>query len=498
MHPPKDTAKIDYFTGHGSRKKSEEAAQKAALDQAVDQIVHSLGRKGYPLTESEKKWWLTTAFRLPGGASIVDQWVRTYQESPERPYIHRSSLYLLVAVPKVFMEHFIDTLVQEDRRALADMDSEFELSKGAMRGLDGVAFLIHLRRSREKSRIIHSLLSFPVEDRRRILQKQVAVDALWRKSLREIDLRMISSVPSFYLTNDGRKLPVLREQARLTRKDHRAGISALSLLLSIHPGTVSESLVFPPLSWLFGNSRPVLSRSSVDWEIHLLRPTLTPSRLAFRYRCQPTDPHGTGQCTILSAWIPAENGYLEGYYQPVFGSRLDNAFFRSLLSKTLLEEHFIFYRKRVLHPILISFENLPSDQKESVWKTVVNQGKSLGFNFCHQDDKGTSPVCSMIIPDEGSPSSLPLLRIIVEGYRANEENRKGVRITTVNIRVREELSDDQSLSWIKKSGAKSLRFTKDAARQSAWKEIGRKLSKDLDLFYYRTQEQHTGEAFYER
>ena len=502
-HPPKSSVETAYYSGHAKKAKSLKDAQKKALHQALEKFAHSLEAKGYKLTDMEKAHALTRGFGSPGSPRIAGIWVRVYKESSDRPYLHRTSVYLLVAIPESFTRRLVGELIGQDRFHQTRGESEERFAREALTRSDGASFLLHLRRARNEYRKIHSLRSFPPTNRPLVHKRQIMIDALWRKTLRDVDLSLSSSLQPFYLTSEGKNLPPIQERARLIRKKnnrtlHPVGLSGLSLSLSLHPETVPDSLTFPPLSWLLRNDRPVLSRSLLNWEIHLFRPPGSHDFPSFRYRCDPTDGMGEGRCSILTAWVPGTTGYIEGFYQPLPGTRLDSEYFRSLLARTLMEEHFVFYRKRLLHPLLLSLRNLPSDRKESVRKSLVDRFTPLGFNLCLRSGKKETLECSRPIPSAIVTPSQPVLLIQIEKERLRTRTHGTISLSESRIEVREALSDSQGMFWTKSTEARSLGFSPEEARHFAWEEIGRRLARDLDLFYFRKQRLLTGEEFYER
>jgi hypothetical protein len=502
-HPPKNTGETAYYSGHAKKAQSLKDARTKALNQALEEFASTLEKKGYALTDLEKTRSLTRDFGSPGSPRIAGTWVRVYKESSDRPYLHKTSVYLLVAIPESFTRRIIRELIEKDRFHQSRGESEERLARGALARSDGASFLLHLQRARDEYRKIHSLRSFPPANRPVIHKRQIMIDALWRKTLRDVDLSLSSSLQPFYLTNEGKNLPLILERARLIREKnkrtiHPVGLSGLSLHLSLYPETVPDPLVFPPLSWLFRNDRPVLSRSLLNWEIHLFRSPVAHDLPFFQYRCDPTDGRGEGRCFIFTAWVPGTTGYIEGFYQPLPGTRLDSEYFRTLLARTLMEEHFVFYRKRLLHPILLSLRNLSSDRKGSVRKSLVDHFTPLGFNLCRRSGNEETLDCSRALPSGIAAPSQPVLRILVEKERLRTRTHGTLALSESRVEVREALSDGQGVFWTKRAGVRSLGFSPEEARHFAWEEIGRRLARDLDLFYFRKQGLLTGEEFYER
>lgn len=498
LHKPPDTESTAFFIGHARKKGSEESARKIALQKAVDLIAKTYAEKGYVLSGPERSWWLSDAFSRPEGASVVDSWVRVYKESSERPYLHRTSVTLLVAVPRALEKEFLENLRRADRAALAKMDRETAIARASFERGDGSPFLLHLHKAFEESGTIHSLRSFPERSRPAVRQRQASIDALWRESLRDITLTFTASRHPLFLTDDSREIPPLLEKARLEKGESGAGLAGLSATLALIPMTLPEPLVFPPLSWLFGNDHPILSRSVLSWEMRLFKPPSARSSSPFGYRCRATDSKGEGRCMIEKVFVPGKNGTLEAVYQPVPGTRLDTEFFRSLFRKTLLEEHFVFYHKRILHPILLSFGDLPLDQAKTLWPILSGAAVPEGFNFCREAETKGSPSCSRSLPTGLLSLPMPTLRVSLRKESVRTEPHRDFSLTSLVLRVREDLSDRQGVLWRKDAVVQSLGLSYGEARHAAWKEVGRRLAGDLDLFYYRTPITPSGEDFYDR
>ena len=493
-HPPTASTDILWFTGHVRKSGTLVKARKAALSQAFGKFSDFLSRKGYPLTDQEKRRW----FRLGDSRahpSIADRWIRTYKESQDRPYLHRISYYALLAIPVTYEQTILASLARRDRGAGERMEAMQKRARQALRNGDGAGFLSALREALKAERAIHTLRSFPEGVRRRILLERTAVESRWRKSLRGLRLSVTPPSRDFPLKETLNPPARLAEETFLRPNGVSIGLSGLLFDPSLHPFKAPEHLVFPGLSWLFGNRRPVFSRETLDWEIALFSHPLSPGLPPLTMTCTPTGSTGKGNCDISKIHVPGDHGYIEGYYRPVPHSPLDRSVFRTIFEKTLLEVHFRFYHRRALHPIILSLAGTrPFPQMSQILSIFMEEGRSRDLTFC---PPGPDPSCPGGPPPALLDRRRASLKIEILSDRTSTINRGDFSIVTKHLHLRVTLSDQNGVFWRTETRITSRDFSKENATLSTWKACARRLTRDLARVYYPPRHPHPGETLHD-
>lgn len=187
-HPPPGTPETLMYLGKARKKGSAKDARKDALIQAMGHFLKTLEIRGYRLTARDRAWWLNQSMTKPGGPAIADSWTRIYQESPDKPYLHRTSMAILLAVPAPFVDRYLARIGHQDRSSFREMLRQRDLARAAMRIRDGSAYLVHLRNAVNADQYLRSLGSFPPGDRARVTSERTQVESLWRRAIRDLDL----------------------------------------------------------------------------------------------------------------------------------------------------------------------------------------------------------------------------------------------------------------------------------------------------------------------
>lgn len=484
-HPPPGTPETLMYLGKARKKGSAKDARKDALIQAMGHFLKTLEIRGYRLTARDRAWWLNQSMTKPGGPAIADSWTRIYQESPDKPYLHRTSMAILLAVPAPFVDRYLARIGHQDRSSFREMLRQRDLARAAMRIRDGSAYLVHLRNAVNADQYLRSLGSFPPGDRARVTSERTQVESLWRRAIRDLDLSFRSPVHPLILLHSRGTPAILLEHASLDRRHGHIGVSGLSVDMTISPFLPPASLTFPDIAWLFGNPRPILSRSTLSWERALAE--APPYRPAphLRVNCSGTDQKGEGLCTVSHAWVPGRNGTLEGNYRPLPGTALDSAFFRDLLRKSRFEEHFLFVHTRAEHPIRLVLGSVPGLSKSDKTQEITELFKAAGFSVCSTPHRRNPPTCSG--PEEIRARILPDATLEIQGkkFQWNAGSAAGLPLTTVIFSVDVLLTDRNGPLWRMPVRAEATGLTPADAADSAWREIARRTTRSLDLFYYR-------------
>ncbi len=494
-HPPAASPEALWFSGDARKASTPSVARSKALSRAFDQFSKTLAKEGYLLTGPEKRKW----FRLGpknDAPSIADRWIRTYKESQDRPYLHRTSLYLLLKVPRSYEQSLLGSLARSDQRAALRMESEHEKARSFLLQKDGSRFLAAMRRALNADRSIHSLHSFSPATRRKILREGTSVEALWRKSLRALRLSLDPTTPELSLSATLVPPAHMTERTSVQIGPHPSGLSGLIFVPSLRPFPKPEHLVFPEPSWLIGNNRPILSLTTLRWEAALFRQS--PYRLhpPLELECQPTGPGGTGDCSLSRIHVPGHHGFLEGFYRALPGTPLDRPHFRKILKNTLLDVHFRFYHRRALHPLLLTI-NGPGP---------LHQGQAIRTIFMTQARKKDLTLCTFSGGDQSCPGAPPppllsryraLLRIDLLSQKESLRARGDFAIATTRMTLQETLINRGGILWRKKVTITSRGFSQKRATLSAWQECAGKLARDLARVYYPSRPPHPGEDFYD-
>ncbi len=496
IHPPSPSADTLWFSGHSAKAATLENAQKTALAEAFEKLSETLSRKGYRLTDKEKAQWFRQGedLSLP---HIADRWVRIYKESQDRPYLHRTSLYLLLAVPRRYERAIIAALAGKDRRAAGRMETFLGQSRQALRKKDGARFLAALREAVNAERRLHTLQSFPPEDRPTILRERTSLEAQWRHSLREIHLSLSAPSQDFSL-KDTMNPPVrLMEEAMIRQKGLSIGLSGLRFSPSLYPFLAPEYVVFPDLAWLFGNPRPVLSRDSLDWEIGLFTHPPGPARPPLAMSCSPTGFAGLADCLLSKIHVPGHHGFIEGVYTPVPDTPLDRPIFRNDFKKTLLDVHFRFYHRRQVHPIVLSLSGpLPSPKRVEILSFFMKEGRSRDLTLC--PDTGKVLSCPKGPPPDLLDRHETRLSVDLLSEQDSSITQGDFSVVTTSLHLLETLTDQKGVFWRQETHITSRGFSRDLSSMSAWKECARRLSRDLALVYYPPRHLQTGEIVHDR
>lgn len=494
LHPPKNTKGVLFFTGHVRKEKSPETARKKALAQALKKLGATLSRSGYTLSPEERLRWLRET--PPEGPRIADSWMRTYIQSSERPYIHLTSLYVLLSVPVSYVQRVTQNLARQDRimeKALTRQlgRGERDLARG-----EGAPAFRKIRLALETARSIHSLTSFPPDDRGQVDRERQRAAHLWRSLLRGLDISLVPATSPLVL----REVPVppapLNERVRTRIGSRRAGISGLVFQGKIFPREKSEHLVLPPLPGIFADPGKPFAPSTLFWETFLLRqpPYRVHHRLSLA--CSPTGSDGMGVCLIRHAQVPRSRGILEGHYRPAAGTPLDRPVFDDLLRKTLIDIHFRFYHRRALAPLLLllptSADTRVTSAAEKGWVAPL---KSAGITLCLK--KGQSFSCPA--PPRGIPLPLPSTHLVISSLRIDPQWRHlaDFSVAIVRLRLSVTLTDPQGIYLVLPLEATGRGFDESSAFDQAFREAGQRLARLLPLSYFPDRHPHPGAAFYD-
>ncbi len=495
-HPPADSKDAIWLWGHIRKSATLSKARSEALARAFDQFSRKLLQAGYSLNDRDKKQW----FRLGSkkdAPHIAGQWRRTYKESTDRPYIHRISLYLLVKVPRSYEQSLFGTLARFDRRAAFRMESEQRKAQTYLLQGDGSRYLATLRLALKHDQAIHSLRSFTASRRSRILRERKSVEALWRKSLRAIRLSLIPPTPKLSLSEFPQPPVPLTERASIQTGPHSSGLSGLFFVPSLRPSPKPEHLVFPDLSWLVGNNRPILSPATLRWEEGLFRQPPYRFSPPLELACQPTGRAGTGECALSRVHVPGDHGFLEGFYRPFPGTPLDSPYFAHLLKKTLLDIHFRYYHRRALHPILLTIDGSGHYRDKKEIRTLfMTEAPKNGLTLCSAN--GIIRSCPGAPPASLLSRNQALLRIDRLSLKESVTTQNDISVATTRMLLEETLIIHDVIFWRKKVIITSRGFTQKQATLSAWQEGARDLARDLARVYYPERRSHPGEDFYDR
>ena len=495
-HPPPVSPESLWFSGHARKAPTSSAALTKALSEAFDQFSQALAKDGYLLTPSEKETW----FRLGSdneAPSIADRWIRTYKETQDRPYLHRTSLYILLKVPRSYEQSLLGELSRADRRAAFRMESEREKARMFLLQKDGSRFLDALRKALKADRSIHSLHSFSPSTRRKILHERTSVESLWRKSLRALRLSLDPSSTELSLGETTRPPTRLTERASIRIGPHPPGLSGLVFIASLRPSPKPEHLVFPEPSWLFGNRRPILSPTTLRWEAALFRQPTYRLRPPLELSCQPTGTGGTGECTLSRVYVPGHHGFLEGFYRPVPGTPLDRPHFRKILKNTLLDVHFRFYHRRALHPLLLTIDGPgPLQQEQAIRTFFMTEGRKQDLTLCTLVKGALS--CPGAPPAFLLSGNRAFLRIDLLSLKESFRTGRDFSIATTRMTLMETLVDRGDILWRKKVSISSRGFSRKRATLSAWHKCARDIARNLAKAYYPSRRPHPGETFYDR
>ncbi|MDA8111801.1 MAG: hypothetical protein M0T83_05060 [Nitrospiraceae bacterium] len=495
IHPPPSSADILWFSGHSAKAATLEEAQKTALGQAFEKLSETLSRKGYRLTDEEKLKWFRQGedLSLP---HIADRWIRVYKESQDRPYLRRTSIYLLLAVPKRYEGAIIGSLARKDQRVAERMERSLRQSRQALRKKDGTRFLAALREAVNAERMIHTLRSFSPERRPRILRERTSLESKWRQSLREIHLSLSPPSPDFSLRETMIPPVPLKEAAVIRQKGREIGLSGLRFIPTLHPFRAPEYLVFPGFSWLFGNPRPVLSREALAWEIGLFRYPPGPARPPLDISCSPTGFAGLADCLLSKIHVPGHHGFIEGLYTPVPNSPLDRPIFRNNFKKTLLDIHFRFYHRRQVHPVVLSLSApLPSSKRDEILSFFMKEGRSRDLTLC--PDTGKVLTCPKGPPPDLLDRQETRLSVDLLSEQNSSSTQGDFSVVTTSLHLLETLTDRNGVFWRQETHVTSRGFSGELSAQSAWKECARRLSRDLALVYYPPRPLQSGEIVHD-
>lgn len=495
LHLPERTPQTIFFSGHAHKAMSPEKARAKALDLAFNAFGNFLASQGYPLTSEEARRWLRES--PAGGPRVTDSWLRTYIQSPDRPYIHLTSIYLLLSVPVAYLHTLTDALAKEDRASERGLSRRLSSERKELSRGDGARGLRDLRRALELSRRIHTLDSFPKKLRPKVLRERETAAHLWRKALRETRLTLRPSVLPLVLKERPAPPARLDEEARIRRNGGIKGLSGLAFRGSLLPLTLPEPLVFPPLAGIFRNPKTPFDAGTLLWETHLLR--LPPYRkvLPLEMDCTPTTARGTGTCHILKIHIPGRHGVIEGSFRPVAGSPLDRPVFQRLFDKTLIDVHFRFHHRRRLHPLLLVLsKTIGPEEQKAARKALVTALSAAGITLCF--NPGGGPSCQDAPRGLTLPS--PENRLVFDPVRI--ERRTSVHpdfsVTTVQIRTTVRIDDGNGLIAALTFAVQEKGFEEASALREAWNGVGQRLARLLPMIYYPTRSLHPGVSFYDQ
>ena len=494
LHPPEGTPEELFLTGHAHKEKSPETARNKALSRALAKLRGPLAQRGYVLSPTEASHWLRED--PVGGPRVADSWIRTYIQSHEQPYIHRTSLYLLVSVPSSYLRRITQTLAKKDRENERKLSRLLVLGQKDLSQGDGARALRDIRLALETSRKIHSLRSFAKSDRHRVERERAASAHLWRALLRGLDLSLRpESVPLVL-----RELPDpparLHEGARTRIASRTAGVTGLVFHGTLLPSEKQEHLVFPPLPEIYQSPETPFSPDTLFWETFLLRQPPYRYHPRLSLDCSPTGSRGNGLCLIRTIHVPLSRGTLEGAYRPEPGSPLDRPFFRQLLEKTLIDIHFTFYHRRPLFPLQLVLP--PSSDREirrAAEKGLLHPLGKAGITLCVRKEK------TLVCP--GAPQGLPLpapdaeLAISALAVETSRLTRSDFSVATVHLHMTVTLKDSRGLLLYLPLDATGRGFGRKSALDQAFLETGRRLAHLLPLSYLPDRPPHPGAAFYD-
>ena len=289
----------------------------------------------------------------------------------------------------------------------------------------------------------------------------------------------------------------LKEEALIRRKGREIGLSGLRFIPSLHPFRAPEYLVFPDLSWLFGNPRPVLSREVLDWEIGLFSHPPAPARPPLDISCSPTGFAGLADCLLSKIHVPGHHGFIEGLYTPVPNSPLDRPVFRNNFKKTLLDVHFRFYHRRQVHPVVLSLSApLPSSKRDEILSFFMKEGRSRDLTLC--PDTGKVLSCPKDPPPDLLDRHETRLSIDLLSEQNSSSTQGDFSVVTTSLHLLETLTDRNGVFWRQETQVTSRGFSGELSGLSAWKECARRLTRDLALVYYPPRPPQSGEIVHDR
>ncbi len=495
-HPPHHTGSRLWFVGHASKKGSERTAKKAALDDAFKKLSAYLSSKGYTLSEKERSQWLKVGPK-DSDPHVEDRWTRVYKESSDKPFLHLTSIYLLLRVPRAYVQNLLGTLAHQDVHTAHMMREKYHAAESALKANQGSSYLADLRGALLEDRKIHSEASFPKGDREILDRDKTLLESSWRQALRALTLSLIPPSNPLALGESPNPPIVIKEGAHIRISSHSVGLSGLLFRPTLHPFEAPEHLVFHGMIWAALTSRPILSPDTIKWETHLLRqpPYHVPHPLTMS--CSPTGEEGSGQCLLSRIHVPHHHGTIDGHYEPVPSSPLDRPFFRKFLQETILDFHVRFYHRRTLKPIILSLGGLPPTWQPIVSTAFIAHAHKEDLTFCLRE-KGTFHCPG------GPPESLldlrdhTVVRVTLLSEKKDTQARADFSISSDRLRIDEVLSDTGGIFWKKEVTVTGRGFSPDESTQAAWKECARILAKDLSLVYHPPSHPHPGEEFYDR
>ncbi|MGC8529438.1 MAG: hypothetical protein ACP5OP_04480 [Leptospirillia bacterium] len=494
LHPPKDSPDELFFTGHSHKEKSPETARRKALARALAKLRSPLAQRGYVLSPTEAARWLREDPK--GGPRVVDSWIRTYIQSSERPYIHQTSLYLLVSVPSSYLQRIIEALVQKDRERAKTLSRLYAQGEKELASGDGTRAFRDIRLALEASRKIHSLHSFEKSARDRIDRKRVAVAHLWRTLLRGLTLSLLPEQAPLVLREVPDPPARLHEKAFTRIRSRTASLWGLVFHGALLPPEKLEHLVFPSMAGIFKAPETPFSPETLFWETFLLRQPPYRYHPRLSLDCSPTGLRGDGVCLIRKVHIPLSRGTLEGTYQPKPGSPLDRPFFRQLFSKTLIDVHFTFYHRRPLFPLELS---LPSSSDKEIRQAAENGlihplGRA-GITLCLR--KGPRTSCPLSPQGLSLPAPSTELAISALTFETSRLVHSNFSVTTVHLHMTVTLRSSQGLLLFLPLDVTGRGFGRQSALDQAFLEAGRQLAHLLPLVYLPDRPPHPGAAFYD-
>ncbi len=498
LHLPKRTSQTLFFSGHAHKAGSPEKARTKALDLAFGALGQFLASQGYSLTPEEARRWLRE--RPAGGPHVTDSWLRTYIESPNRPYIHLTSLYLLLSVPQTYLDALTGALAKGDRESERALSRLLATAKRELARGDGARGLRDLREALERSRSIHSLDSFPQKIRPKVEKERETAAHLWRKALRDIRLGLRPQTMPLVLKERPAPPARLDEEARIISRgpgNAAQGLSGLAFRGGVLPLDLPEPLVFPPLGGLFPDPKTPFDAGTLLWETHLLR--LPPYRksLPLKMECTPTNGRGGGRCHIRRIHVPGRHGVIEGSFRPVAGSPLDRPVFRRLFDKTLIDVHFRFHHRRRLHPLLfVLSKTIAPEEQKAARVALVPALSAAGITLCL--NPGGGPSC--IDAPRGLTSAAPENRLVFDPILVGRRTsvHPDFSVTTVTLRTTVRIYDKGGALATLTLASRGSGFEEASALREAWKGVGERLVRELPQIYYPTRSLHPGVSFYDQ
>lgn len=495
LHPPGNTPSELFFTGHVRKEKSPEIARKKALAQALEKLGATLSQSGYPLSPEEQAHWLK---ENPGGGGprIADSWARTYKQSSEQPYIHLTSLYLLLSVPATYLQKVTRALARKDRTTSAELTRLLQSQQKDLARGDGSRGLRDARLALEAARRIHSLHSFPQKEQGQVVREKSAAGHSWRRMLRGLNLALIPSQSPLILREVPNPPASLAEEVHIRIGHRQQGLSGLIFHGTLLPQARPEHLVFPPLTGIYPDPMTPFSHSTLFWETFLLRQPPYQFQPPLSLSCAPTGASGSGMCLIKRAHVPQTRGTLEGGYHPAAGTTLDQPFFHDLFGKTLIDIHFRFYHRRSLSPLLL---RLPTRLDNKITQSAsrgltLSLGES-GITLCVKKSQTLS--CPEAPPGISLPP--PSAQLVIADLRINPQQQRhsDFSVATVHLRMSVILRNSQGIFLSLPLAATGRGFKESSALNQAFREAGRRLARTIPLSYLPDRHPHPGDLFYD-